>query len=372
MIKIYNRKKRQLQAIRYAESEALFTSIGDGAIATDEKGRVTRINEAAMRIFNLEGNVIGEKLHEIFITLDDDGQIIEGEERPLAKVLDNGQTISSRGSVLHKKKDGPIINISSTISPFLNKDKIIGAIIIVRDITELVKIEQMKNEFISLASHQLRTPLSSISTFSHMIVDGYMGKLNEEQIKIVKTIIKSANRMNGVISSLMSISKIDNNAVKFIPKKTNITQMLDGVFHENRVAIEEKDITYINLSDKNEPCIIVNDPILITEIVNNLISNAVRYTLNGGRVTAKAYRKKNGVAVEITDTGIGILKKDQDKIFDKFFRAPTASKQETFGSGLGLYIVKGFLDIIGGTVKFKTIAGEGTVFKLYIPDLSIR
>lgn len=372
MFELNNDGKKRVRAIRHAESEALFSSIGDGAISTDEKGVITRINKTALEIIGIqEQQAIGKHLADIYDMVDEQGNLIDASKRPLSTVLKTQDTINkSRHMVKRKRKGDPVKQLEFTISPMRFKDKVIGTIVIFRDVTEEYKIEQMKNDFISLASHQLRTPLSSISTYSHMLVDGFLGEITEKQKNFIKTILKSSIRMNEVISSLTNISKIDNGAVKFGPKTTNVTQILDGVFHENRVAIQEKNITYKNLSDKDNPCIIVNDPILLTEVINNIASNAIKYTEPGGIVTTEAIRTEIGASITIKDSGIGIKDEDQAKIFDKFFRAPGITKHETFGSGLGLYIVKGFLDIIGGSVRFKSIEGEGTTFEVNVPDIS--
>lgn len=373
MIHLSNNENKRIRAIRHAESEALFNSIGDGAISTDENGVITRINQVAKNILKISNDepTIGKRVADIFDILNDNGLVLRNSDRPLIKVLENSEIISKkRFNIKRKRENDPIIHLEFTISPMKLKNKLIGSIIIFRDVTQEHKIDEMKNDFISLASHQLRTPLSSITTYSHMLVDGFLGELTDEQKNFIKTIIKSSNRMNGVISSLNSVLMLENGVVKFNPKKTNISQILDGVFHENRIALEDKNITYKNLSDKNNPCIITNDSILVNEVINNIASNAIKYNTKGGYVTARAIQTEIGATIEITDDGIGISKKDQEKIFEKFFRAPGVTKYETFGSGLGLYIVKGFLDIIGGSVRFKSIEGQGTTFEINIPDIS--
>jgi len=373
MIVLNNNDKKRIRAIRHAESEALFNSIGDGAMSTNEKGEITRINDEALRIlyYTKADDVLGRNISDIFDLIDENGNIIQESSNVLSRVLKDLETISSeRIQIKKKRQNDPLMHLEITASPMKLKNQVLGTIILFRDVTEEHKIDQMKDDFISLASHQLRTPISAISTYSHMLVDGYMGELTEEQKNFIKTIIKSSNRMNGVISSLTSISKLDSGAVKFSPRKTNINQILDGVFHENRIEIEERQISYKNISDKDSPCIIVNDSILITEVINNIASNAIKYNQRGGTVTAKATKTVMGVTVEIVDSGIGISEKDQEKIFEKFFRAPGITKYETFGSGLGLYIVKGFLDIIGGSVRFRSIKGQGTTFEITIPDMS--
>ena len=375
MIRVNNSNARRLRAIRYAESNALFTSIADGVISVDENNIVTRMNSSSLKILDIanEDEAVGKKLDEVLSIIDDKSQSTDSTLKPINYVFETGKPIIKNSFKIKRKRgDDPILTIEGSISPMKQKNKVIGAIIVFRDVSEEEKIEQMKNDFISLASHQLRTPLSSISVYSHMIVDGFAGEISNDQKKYVKTIIKSANRMNGVISSLTDISKLDNNAVKFAPKKTNINQILEGVFHENRNSLEEKNITYKNLTDKNDPVTIVTDPILTTEIINNLASNAIKYTPNGGLVTAKATVHNNQAIIEVVDNGIGISKKNYDKIFEKFFRAPGVTKHETFGSGLGLYIVKGFLDIIGGSVTIDSKTGEGTVFTVTIPDMSVN
>jgi len=372
MISLNSNDTKRLRAIRHAESDALFATIADGVISVDEQNVVTRMNKSSLNILaiNNADEVIGKKLDEVLSIVDDKFNPNDNTLKPISYVFETGNPIIKNSFKIKRKRgDDPILTIEGSISPMKQKNKVIGAILIFRDVSDEDRIDQMKNDFISLASHQLRTPLSSISVYAHMLVDGYVGKVNDDQIKYIKTIIKSANRMNGVISSLTDIAKLNNDAVKFAPKKTNISQILEGVFHENRVSLEEKNITYKNLTDKNSPVTIITDPILTTEIINNLASNAIKYTPDGGTVTAKAIIDNDKAVIEITDNGIGIDKKNYDKIFDKFFRAPGVTKHDTFGSGLGLYIVKGFLDIVGGSVIIDSKINEGTKFTVSIPSM---
>ena len=372
MISLNSNDTKRLRAIRHAESDALFATIADGVISVDEQNVVTRMNKSSLNILaiNNADEVIGKKLDEVLSIVDDKFNPNDNTLKPISYVFETGNPIIKNSFKIKRKRgDDPILTIEGSISPMKQKNKVIGAILIFRDVSDEDRIDQMKNDFISLASHQLRTPLSSISVYAHMLVDGYVGKVNDDQVKYIKTIIKSANRMNGVISSLTDIAKLNNDAVKFAPKKTNISQILEGVFHENRVSLEEKNITYKNLTDKNSPVTIITDPILTTEIINNLASNAIKYTPDGGTVTAKAIIDNDKAVIEITDNGIGIDKKNYDKIFDKFFRAPGVTKHDTFGSGLGLYIVKGFLDIVGGSVIIDSKINEGTKFTVLIPSM---
>ncbi len=163
-----------------AEAEALFTSIGDGAISTDEFGRITRINPVAQDILGYsEAELIGEWFPKKIIAVNSSDVVVNLIDRPITKAFLTGRPISEK--MYYRRKDGQRIPVAISVSPILLDGKPLGAVQVFRDITFEQEVDRMKSEFISLASHQLRTPLSAIKTYSHMLVDGYMGELTQTQ-----------------------------------------------------------------------------------------------------------------------------------------------------------------------------------------------
>lgn len=350
----------------YAQAEALFSSIGDGAVATDEFGRITRINQAGLDILGgyREKDLLGAWFPKAIPSYYENGQPISLMDRPIARAFLTGKPVTERS--LYKIKDGSLVPVSMTVSPLVLAGRPIGAIEVFRDITQEYEIDRMKSDFISLASHQLRTPLSAIKTYSHMLIDGFMGPLTPAQKKSLRTIVGASNRMNELISTLLNVSRIESGNVVISPKNVNLNHLTEEVFRELSLTATTKDITLSSKLPK-EPVIIKADNLLTKEIIVNLVSNAVKYTPEHGQVTLTLKRQSAYALVAVKDNGMGIPKTAQSKIFTKFYRAHNVVRKETSGTGLGLYLVKGLVEALGGTIWFDSAEDVGTTFYVKLP-----
>lgn len=359
-------KKRHVSQEEKAESEALFSSIGDGAISTDEFGHITRVNPAAQSILGYtEKELIGVWFPKKIVAVTLDDVQINLIDRPITKAFLTGRPIAQK--LYYRRKDGLKIPVAVNVSPILLQGKPAGAIEVFRDITLEQEIDRMKSEFISLASHQLRTPLSAIKTYTHMLADGYMGELNDAQRKSLSTIIGASNRMNELISTLLNITRIESGTIAVVPKMVKVENVIEELMPELSLMADAKTI---NLSLKvrgKASTSLKTDSLIVKEVVTNLISNAIKYTPDSGTVEVIVRPRRNDVVIEVKDSGWGIPKFSQDQVFSKFFRAQNIIKRETTGTGLGLYLVKGLLDTLGGEIWFKSEEGKGTHFFITLP-----
>jgi signal transduction histidine kinase len=225
----------------------------------------------------------------------------------------------------------------------------------------------MKSEFISLASHQLRTPLSAIKTYTHMLFDGYMGDLNGAQKSSLNTIIGASDRMNELISTLLNITRMESGTIALTMKPVRVDIIAKEVVKELGLMAGGKSI---DLTAEVRPAAGITattDPLIIKEIITNLVSNAIKYTPEKGSVNIRLSKRAGNFQAKIIDSGWGIPKFAQDQIFSKFFRAHNIVKRETTGTGLGLYLVKGLVDALGGRIWFSSEEGKGTVFTVSLP-----
>ncbi len=349
-----------------AEAEALFTSIGDGALSTDEFGRITRINPVGQRILGYsESELIGEWFPKKIIAVDAEGVPINLIDRPITKAFLTGHSISEK--LFYRLKNGTSIPVAISVSPILVNNTPLGAIQVFRDITLEQEVDRMKSEFISLASHQLRTPLSAIKTYTHMLIDGYMGDVNQAQKKSLRTIISASNRMNELISTLLNITRMESGTIAVNLKLLQIDKVSEEVIKELAMLAQDKEVTLHLKNIGTSPKTLKTDSLIFKEILSNLVSNGIKYTPAGGSVTVTVRLRRNDVLVGIADTGWGIPKQSQDQIFSKFFRAQNIIKRETTGTGLGLYLVKGLLDALHGTIWFESDEGNGTCFYFTLP-----
>lgn len=354
-----------------AETEALFTSIGDGAISTDEFGRITRVNPVGQRLLGYtEVELIGTWFPKRIIAVNFDEQPINLIDRPITKAFLTGKPISEK--MYYVRKDGQKVPVAINVSPILSEGKPLGAIEVFRDITLEQEVDRMKSEFISLASHQLRTPLSAIKTYTHMLFDGYMGELNEVQKKSLGTIINASDRMNELIGTLLNITRMESGTIAVTPKQLQLDKLAEEVFEELSLLAAGKSIKLSLRSTRKTGLSIRTDNLILKEVLTNLMANAIKYTPDGGSVSVKLQPRSRDILVEVKDSGWGIPAYSQEQIFSKFFRADNIIKRETSGTGLGLYLVKGLLDALGGKIWFTSEEGVGTIFYFTLPRSSGR
>ncbi len=357
-----NRTPREQQA----ETEALFTSIGDGAISTDEFGRITRVNPAAQQLLGYsEAELLGAWFPKKIVAVTLDDMPIKLIDRSITKAFLTGKPVSEK--LYYRRKDGEKIPVAINISPILLEGKPLGAIEVFRDITLEQEVDRMKSEFISLASHQLRTPLSAIKTYTHMLYDGYMGDISDTQKKSLHTIITASDRMNELISTLLNITRMESGTIAVTPKALNLGVIVDEVLKELSLMATDKAIAVSLHSTPKASTNVRTDPLILKEVLTNLLTNALKYTPEGGRIRVKLRERKTDILIAVEDSGWGIPKYSQDQVFSKFFRAHNIVQRETSGTGLGLYLVKGLLDALGGEIWFVSQEGKGTTFFFTLP-----
>lgn len=234
------------------------------------------------------------------------------------------------------------------------------------DITHEKEVDRMKTEFISLASHQLRTPLSAMKWFGEMLIKGDAGALNTEQKAYADNILASNKRMIELVDDLLNISRIESGRIIIDPEPVHLQSMMDEVINEAKIKTNTKKQEIILSVQPNLPEVDL-DKKLIREVYANLITNASKYTPDGGVIRISISTKGNDLVSEVNDTGYGIDERDKGKIFTKFFRSQRTSKFDTEGNGLGLYLVKTIIDSSGGKISFESSEGKGTTFTFTLP-----
>jgi signal transduction histidine kinase len=225
----------------------------------------------------------------------------------------------------------------------------------------------MKTEFISLASHQLRTPLSAMKWFLEMLLHGDAGKLNDEQTEFVNNIDQSNNRMIELVNSLLNVSRIESGRIIIEPKPTNLKDLVEEVLTEVKTQYKAKKQTVI-FNIHNALPLIPLDQKLIRQVYLNLLTNAMKYSPPESEIIIFISKENDKIVSQITDSGYGIPKNEQSHIFTKFYRATNAIKKETEGNGLGLYLVQSIIESSGGKIWFTSDENQkGTSFYFTIP-----
>ena len=255
----------------------------------------------------------------------------------------------------------------SVRSGFVNFNHEPAIQVIINDITERKKIDQAKSDFLSLASHQLRTPLSTINWYAELLFNSKACKLDSEQAEYVKEIYRATKRMVNLVDSILNASKLELGTFIASPEKINFSKIIRRLLKYFEPQIQEKNLTINQKFGKNLSA--TNDPELIQIILQNLLSNAVKYTPENGKIKIVISRqvKRKNIFIKITNTGQAISRTEQSHLFDKFFRTNDAKNHDVHGKGLGLYIAKLIIDYMGGKIWFKSKFKKGTSFYIIIP-----
>jgi len=357
---------------KLAIDEAIISSVGDGLIITDKEANILLMNPAAAKMLRQDAKtVVGKGLIDTVPAADKYGQIIPNENRPLKTVLATGQSFTNHAANYYVRSDKTKFPAAITTSPIILSDEIIGSIITFRDITHEKEVDRMKTEFISLASHQLRTPLSAIRWFMEMLISGDAGPVNKEQAKFLKNINDSTLRMITLVNDLLNISRIESGRIIVDPKATHLGKLLEEVLSDIKLKLESRNQKVIVSYHPDLPKINV-DPNLIRAVYLNLLNNAIKYSPEGGEITVIISKKGESIISQISDNGFGIPKKEQHRVFQKFYRGSNIVKRVLDGTGLGLYLVKSIIESSQGKIWFESEEGKGTTFWISLPTAGVK
>lgn len=340
--------------------------VSDQVIIADKEGVITYANKAATTI---TGFTVAEMIGNRPVLWG--GQMSKEYYQTFWKTIKEDKK-PFWGEISNKRKGGEIYEAEIRVTPILDElGELIFYVGIERDLSRFRAIEKMKTEFIALASHQLRTPLSAIKWFSEMLMDGDAGKLTKMQEKYVSKVVMSNEREIQIVNALLNVSKIDSGKIIVVEKPTNLKKLVENLLSDHKVNMvgDNKNFTYT--IDKGVPSINI-DPDLIKHVYNNLLSNADNYTSEGGSISVRVYVKGRKVISEITDNGIGIPKTEQYRLFEKFFRASNGLKKNTEGTGLGLFLTKTIVESSGGSIWFTSTEGKGSTFTFTLPIKALK
>jgi PAS domain S-box-containing protein len=343
-----------------SERLASIVEFSDDAIVSQTlDGTVLSWNKGAERVFGYGSKeMVGSSIARLI------PQDRVAEERELLARIKAGESIAEVETT-RRAKDGRQIYVSQALSPLRDaKGRIVGVSAIAQDITERKQLDLAQSEFVSLASHQLRTPLTAIRWSMEMLLNDTPGNVSEQKQMLSET-MRYAIEMCDTIETMLIVSRIEAGKIEPTPAALDLRKFLDEIRDLQAGEATKKRID-LTLRCPAELAI-STDPMYLREIVGNLVSNALRYTPEGGSVTIAGERKGKNVEMSVRDTGYGIPPHEREKIFSKFFRAGNAMKKVPNGTGLGLYLARQLTELLGGTIGFISEVGKGTTFTLIIP-----
>lgn len=358
-------KVEEAQDVSEAERRRLdnvLTHMTDGVIATDRHGNVTIINDMARSFLNKsEKEVIGEPITELLGIADEMTiQDLMSNQQELIIGLNEG---TSKQLILHAN-----FSLIQRITGFVS-----GLVCVLHDVTEQQKNEREQREFVSNVSHELRTPLTSLRSYIEALNDGAWQD-PEIAPKFLKVTQDETERMIRMINDLLSLSRLDQGTSKMELEWININELFGYILDRFEMMIEQSDesdphqkkYTIKRQFTKKDLWVEV-DPDKITQVIDNIMNNAIKYSPDGGVIRAKLMQTHNHVVLAISDQGLGIPRKDLNKIFDRFYRVDKARARKQGGTGLGLAISKEVIEAHGGRIWADSAEGKGSTFYISIP-----
>ena len=348
------------------KEEAMLASIGDGVVATDKDGVIIFINQAARSLLSWDNKMLGKNLSEVSLLSDSKGQHVTVGKHPLHLALTKRKKIIT-DEYHFVKKDKTDLSVYISAMPIILKNEVIGAIEVFRDVTKEKEVDRIKSEFVFLASHQLRTPLSTINWYVEMLMSGDAGPINEEQKNYLKEVYDGNQRMVEMVNDLLNVSRLDLGtlAVQLVP--ADISSLTTEIIKENNLDITEKNLK-IDLQFHPDVVGVQTDIKMMRILLQNLITNAIKYTPANGAITISLETNKaKNYLLTVADTGFGIPLAAQSKIFTKLFRADNVMAKEITGTGLGLYMVKSIVEKLQGKIWFESQEDKGTKFFVSFP-----
>jgi PAS domain S-box-containing protein len=346
----------------------IVSSIGEGIIVVDKKNKITLINQSAEKILEITAaEVLGHDIVKV-IPLYSGLERMTLDNHPVAKVLQTGKIFFSslKDNLYFQLSSGRRFSTIIMAAPILG-EKISGVVLMFRDASEEKELDEARTGFISVASHQLRTPLTSMRWFSEMLIDGDAGEINEDQKHFVERIYQGTERMINLVNLLLQIARVEAGRLKIEPVPIDFKNTTQGVISMLRVSLEEKKQKVVIKTDPDPFPVIPMDQEVIWQVIQNLLSNASRYSPAKATISISISQKGEFIEYAVKDTGIGIPKKYQKRIFEEFYRAENALKLVPEGSGLGLYLVRMLVERWGGKIWFESEEGKGTTFYFNIP-----
>lgn len=339
---------------------SILTNMSDGVIATDEGGRVILMNRRAGQMLGVEGEELAGR--EI-------GSLL-GLPEPEAESLARGGSDSKLLEITPSEGGEPFM-MRVTFTPIHRRDiGITGTIAVLQDVTEQEKLEASRREFVANVSHELRTPLTTIKSYTEALEDG---ALEDKQMapRFVGVIQNETGRMIRLVTDLLHLSRLDSKESALRKQRVDIVEMLEDVEDRFSFQMQQKNVrTIIDAKPGVSTAMLDRDG--IDQVLDNLISNALKYTPDGGTITMEASVTEDGsmLSLSVADTGIGIPKKDLDRIFERFYRVDKARTRNMGGTGLGLSIAREIVRVHGGSISLQSELEKGTkvIFTLPLND----
>ena len=367
--------KNKLSAVE-SKSDVVINAIDDGVLAISKDGNIELINPSAQQIIGWDqGDALGLNWKSVLKLVTSDGKDVEDLENPIAQSLSKNQPTHNDKLFLLTSSEKRIL-VSIVSSPVGTDGE--GIIVVFRDITKEKAEEREQAEFISTASHEMRTPVASIEGYLGLALNPATAHIDEKARDFITKAHESAQHLGRLFQDLLDISKVEDGRMKNNPKIINVNEFLKNIFDGLATKANEKQLNYIFMPDiidegkekSLQPIFYANiDPDHFREVVSNLIENAIKYTPSG-EVVVNITGDDKQISISVKDSGIGIPAEDIPHLFQKFYRVDNSDTREIGGTGLGLYLSRRLAEAMSGNLRVESKYKEGSTFYLEIPRMN--
>lgn len=370
-----------------ADGSSILEAVSDGVVIVDTKGAITMINRAASQLAGWDPkDALGIDHGLVFKLHDDKGNPYDAGQDPFSQLLQDGHphrddnaTLITKGSQKHR-------TLSITVSPLIRREELTGAVGILRDVSEERAAEQQRAEFISTASHEMRTPVAAIEGYLALAMNEKVSTIDAKAREYLQKAHESAQHLGGLFQDLLTSAKAEDGRLISHPEVVEMGQFLTKLSEDLRFVAQKKNlpvefvvgVSGANMNAKNETGSIrvvqplyniYADPDRLREVVTNLFDNAVKYT-DQGKISIGLTGDDNVVQIYVRDTGKGIPSEDIPHLFQKFYRVDNSDTRTIGGTGLGLFICRKIVELYSGRIWVESEQGKGSTFFINLPRLS--
>lgn len=368
----YQRYNLEVESGR-AKTEALLGSIGDGVFAVDGEGRIIEFNRAAATLTGEPAAAALRKPYAEVIQLAEErpGQPpAAARPDPVRQAMLQGRTFRFLRDLTLVRRDGSRLPITFSAAPVRDEHGgVQGCIVVFSDASQEREVDRMKNEFISIASHQLRTPMSGVKGALALLMEEVLGPLNREQQQFLRRAYDSNERLIALVNDLLNISRLEQGSLQLRSEAVNLEEMLRSLVAEfqPRAARYRQQLRLETAGAEAGESVVYGDGMRLREVFANLLDNAAKYTPENGSIAVRWRADGDQVCVEVRDSGVGIPPDKLSLIFQKFNRIQNSLSGREFGTGLGLYFARSVVELHQGRIEVASHPGEGSTFRVSLP-----
>lgn len=333
--------------------EAILSGLDEGVVALDREETIAHINRAALELLHLDSQVIGKKVWEAIR--------ITRIQSMLEAALNHDSTEPGQSLVVRDRTlEVDILTLTS------DSGEHEGTILVFQDVTEKDRLDKIRSDFVANASHELKTPLAAIKGIMETVIDDDTMPVDVAR-RFFERVLSQTNRLNKIVLDLMQLSRFDSYRDQRVKRdRVELDRELRQVYTAFKMTAEEQKVSLdLNIDDEN--LVVLGDSEAISQLISNLVENAVKYSPEESTVVISMRREKNLAVIQVADNGIGISAPEQARIFERFYRVDPARSREMGGTGLGLSIVKHIAEIHDGSVEVASEPGQGSTFTVRLP-----